>query len=152
MRATTTRRWCTAFRSVWMRGDRQYFRAQRRRQDDDVGTNHGLVGPSQGGLCSGGAIEGMSPDRVFRKGIAFIPEDRRIFATLSVEENLISGYSADGGPVASNACSSIACSDLFHACASGVAARQDAFPAGNSRCWRSAAPWSARQKKAPSRG
>jgi branched-chain amino acid transport system ATP-binding protein len=33
----------------------------------------------------------MSPDRVFRKGIAFIPEDRRIFATLSVEENLILG-------------------------------------------------------------
>ena len=33
----------------------------------------------------------MSPDRMFRKGIAFIPEDRRIFATLSVEENLMLG-------------------------------------------------------------
>ena len=33
----------------------------------------------------------MSPDRIFRKGVAFIPEDRRIFATLSVEENLTLG-------------------------------------------------------------
>jgi branched-chain amino acid transport system ATP-binding protein len=33
-------------------------------------------------------VGGLSPDRVFRKGIGFVPEDRRIFATLSVEENL----------------------------------------------------------------
>src|SRR5215831_16250240 len=52
----------------------------------------GWLRPSQGRIVFGGeAIEGMSPDRVFRKGIAFIPEDRRIFATLSVEENLILG-------------------------------------------------------------
>jgi branched-chain amino acid transport system ATP-binding protein len=52
----------------------------------------GWLCPSQGRIVFGGqAIEGMSPDRVFRKGIAFIPEDRRIFATLSVEENLILG-------------------------------------------------------------
>jgi len=42
-------------------------------------------------VFAGEVIGGMSPDRVFRKGIAFIPEDRRIFATLSVEENLILG-------------------------------------------------------------
>jgi len=52
----------------------------------------GWLRPSQGRIVfEGEAIEGMSPDRVFRKGIAFIPEDRRIFATLSVEENLILG-------------------------------------------------------------
>jgi branched-chain amino acid transport system ATP-binding protein len=52
----------------------------------------GWLRPSQGRIVfEGKAIEGMSPDRVFRKGIAFIPEDRRIFATLSVEENLILG-------------------------------------------------------------
>ena len=36
-------------------------------------------------------IAGWSPDRIFRKGIAFIPEDRRGFATLPVEENLTLG-------------------------------------------------------------
>src|SRR5262249_22280691 len=52
----------------------------------------GWLRPSQGRIVfEGEAIEGMSPDCVFRKGIAFIPEDRRIFATLSVEENLILG-------------------------------------------------------------
>jgi branched-chain amino acid transport system ATP-binding protein len=52
----------------------------------------GWLRPSQGQIVfEGEAIGGMSPDRVFRKGIAFIPEDRRIFATLSVEENLILG-------------------------------------------------------------
>jgi branched-chain amino acid transport system ATP-binding protein len=39
-------------------------------------------------LLHGEPIGGLSPDRIFRKGVAFIPEDRRIFATLSVEENL----------------------------------------------------------------
>jgi len=52
----------------------------------------GWLRPSQGQIVfAGEVIGGMSPDRVFRKGIAFIPEDRRIFATLSVEENLILG-------------------------------------------------------------
>jgi branched-chain amino acid transport system ATP-binding protein len=40
-------------------------------------------------VFAGEPIEGLSPDRIFRKGVAFIPEDRRIFATLSVEENLV---------------------------------------------------------------
>src|SRR2546428_4598871 len=52
----------------------------------------GWLRPSQGRIVfEGVAIGGMSQDRLFRKGIAFIPEDRRIFATLSVEENLILG-------------------------------------------------------------
>jgi branched-chain amino acid transport system ATP-binding protein len=52
----------------------------------------GWLRPSQGRIVfAGEAIAGLSPDRIFRKGIAFIPEDRRIFATLSVEENLMLG-------------------------------------------------------------
>ena len=42
-------------------------------------------------VLAGEAIGGWSPDRVFRCGIAYIPEERRIFATLSVEENLLLG-------------------------------------------------------------
>jgi branched-chain amino acid transport system ATP-binding protein len=49
----------------------------------------GWLGPTEGQILFGHElIGGLSPDRVFRKGIGFIPEDRRIFATLSVEENL----------------------------------------------------------------
>jgi branched-chain amino acid transport system ATP-binding protein len=52
----------------------------------------GWLRPPQGRIAfAGEPIAGLSPDRIFRKGIAFIPEDRRIFATLSVEENLMLG-------------------------------------------------------------
>jgi branched-chain amino acid transport system ATP-binding protein len=52
----------------------------------------GWLKPSSGRIAFAGAeIGGQSPDRIFRKGIAFIPEDRRIFGTLSVEENLTLG-------------------------------------------------------------
>jgi branched-chain amino acid transport system ATP-binding protein len=52
----------------------------------------GWVRPSSGTIVFAGEnIAGQSPDRIFRKGIAFIPEDRRIFGTLTVEENLTLG-------------------------------------------------------------
>jgi branched-chain amino acid transport system ATP-binding protein len=52
----------------------------------------GWLRPSQGRITfAGESIAGLSPDRIFRRGVAFIPEDRRIFATLSVEENLVLG-------------------------------------------------------------
>src|SRR5438132_14063935 len=48
----------------------------------------GWLRPSQGRIVfEGVAIVGMSPDRVFRNGIAFIPEDRRVVATVSVVED-----------------------------------------------------------------
>jgi branched-chain amino acid transport system ATP-binding protein len=52
----------------------------------------GWLTPSAGTIAfAGERIGGMSPDRIFRRGIGFIPEDRRIFPTLSVEENLALG-------------------------------------------------------------
>jgi branched-chain amino acid transport system ATP-binding protein len=52
----------------------------------------GWLRPAEGKIIfDGETIGGWSPDRIFRRGIAFIPEDRRIFATLSVEENLMLG-------------------------------------------------------------
>jgi branched-chain amino acid transport system ATP-binding protein len=52
----------------------------------------GWLKPSEGTIrFEGQSIGGLSPDSIFRRGIAFIPEDRRIFATLSVEENLLLG-------------------------------------------------------------
>jgi branched-chain amino acid transport system ATP-binding protein len=52
----------------------------------------GWLAPSAGAIrFDGESIGGWSPDRIFRKGIAFIPEDRRIFGTLTVQENLSLG-------------------------------------------------------------
>ena len=37
-------------------------------------------------------LDGQSADRIARKGIGFVPEDRRIFPGLTVEENLTLGF------------------------------------------------------------
>jgi len=49
----------------------------------------GLVAPSQGRVVwKGKDITGWEPFRIARAGIGFVPEDRRVFAELSVWENL----------------------------------------------------------------
>ena len=49
----------------------------------------GLNPPAQGRVVwKGDAIQGWRADRIARAGIGFVPEDRRVFAELTVQENL----------------------------------------------------------------
>ncbi len=49
----------------------------------------GWVQPSDGAIAlDGQSFSGLTPDRICRRGVGFVPEDRRIFPGLSVEENL----------------------------------------------------------------
>jgi branched-chain amino acid transport system ATP-binding protein len=49
----------------------------------------GWVQPSGGSVeLDGQSFRGLTPDRICRHGVGFVPEDRRIFPGLSVEENL----------------------------------------------------------------
>ncbi len=49
----------------------------------------GWVQPSGGEITlDGQSFGGLTPDRICRRGVGFVPEDRRIFPGLSVEENL----------------------------------------------------------------
>jgi branched-chain amino acid transport system ATP-binding protein len=49
----------------------------------------GLVRPDGGEVRFAGArIDGLSPHRIARLGLGYVPEERRIFAELTVEENL----------------------------------------------------------------
>jgi branched-chain amino acid transport system ATP-binding protein len=58
----------------------------------------GLTPPQQGRVLWRGAdITGWPPYRVARAGIGFVPEDRRIFADLTVWENLDVAQRAHGG-------------------------------------------------------
>lgn len=53
----------------------------------------GWVAPSHGMVqLEGQAIGGMAPERICRRGIGFVPEDRRIFPGLTVQENLALGF------------------------------------------------------------
>lgn len=49
----------------------------------------GLVHPASGTVSfEGAAIAGMPPYRIARRGLGYVPEDRRIFTDLTVMENL----------------------------------------------------------------
>lgn len=58
----------------------------------------GLVKPRHGDIrLAGTSVVGRKPEDVARSGIALVPEGRRIFADLTVEENLRLGYAARRG-------------------------------------------------------
>ena len=55
----------------------------------------GLLRPASGEIrFSGVRIDGMSPYRIARLGLGYVPEDRRIFTDLTVTENLEVGRQA----------------------------------------------------------
>ncbi|MDQ4061615.1 MAG: ABC transporter ATP-binding protein [Pseudomonadota bacterium] len=52
----------------------------------------GWVRPTSGEIRLGGErLDGLAPDEISRRGVGFVPEDRRIFPGLTVEENLTLG-------------------------------------------------------------
>jgi branched-chain amino acid transport system ATP-binding protein len=82
----------------------------------DEGEIVGLIGPNGAGKSTtlhavmgvvplaGGAVRfrgetlaGRSPEQIARSGVALVPEGRRVFAELTVEENLRLGLAARGG-------------------------------------------------------
>ncbi len=57
----------------------------------------GLIQPSRGAvLLDGRPITGMPPHKLARRGIGYVPEDRRIFRLLTVMENLRTGLDRNG--------------------------------------------------------
>src|SRR5258707_7589631 len=53
----------------------------------------GWLKPTEGEIrIDGKRIDGASPDGICRAGVSFVPEDRRIFPGLTVEENLALGF------------------------------------------------------------
>jgi branched-chain amino acid transport system ATP-binding protein len=57
----------------------------------------GFTPPREGRiLLEGEPIHALSPHRIARRGIALVPQGRRIFAPLSVRENLLIGARASG--------------------------------------------------------
>ncbi|MBN9593778.1 MAG: ABC transporter ATP-binding protein [Afipia sp.] len=58
----------------------------------------GWVTPSGGTITlDGERLDGLAPDGICRHGVGFVPEDRRIFPGLSVEENLKLGLMQRAG-------------------------------------------------------
>lgn len=58
-----------------------------------------LRAPSQAVTFEGQPIGGLPPGRIVQRGIAMVPEGRRLFPSLTVEENLLMGaYTRRAGP------------------------------------------------------
>jgi branched-chain amino acid transport system ATP-binding protein len=52
----------------------------------------GLVQPSGGTIVfKGTSVAGLPPYRIARRGLGYVPEERRIFPTITVRENLLMG-------------------------------------------------------------
>lgn len=61
----------------------------------------GLVAPSRGTVSFKGAgLTGLPPYRIARLGVGYVPEERRIFPTITVKENLLMGIKT--GAMAAN--------------------------------------------------
>jgi len=64
-------------------------------------TLHAIMGlvPVAGGdvRLGGGSLRGRAPEQVARSGVALVPEGRRIFGELTVEENLRLGFAGRRG-------------------------------------------------------
>jgi branched-chain amino acid transport system ATP-binding protein len=59
----------------------------------------GLLAPSAGTVTfKGRPIAGLPPYRVARLGLGYVPEERRIFPTITVKENLLMGIKPGAPP------------------------------------------------------
>ena len=75
--------------------DRRAHRAERRREVHDAARDHGARPGAGGEITLGGrSLRGRSPEAIARSGVALVPEGRRLFAELTVEENLRLGLAA----------------------------------------------------------
>ncbi len=96
----------------------------------------GVVRAQSGRIrLDGEEVQSLPSYRVAQRGVQLVPEERRIFGSLSVEENLVVG-----GLTARRAAGRCRGSTRrFRVSPKGSAAAAPTFPAANSRCSRSPA-------------
>ena len=102
-------------------------------------TLSGLLRSSTGSIeFMGENIMHVPADKLVERGLAHVPEGRRVFAQMSVEENLEMGaYTRPNSEIAPG---SSASTRIFRASRSAVARWRAHFRAASSRC----SPWGAR--------
>ena len=104
----------------------------------------GIVRPMAGSITAeiDGArhdLVGRSTEAIVDLGISLVPEGRRLFPKLTVEENLLLGAFRPQGAGRDRRATSTAATRPFRCCASGAASSPAACRAASSRCW----PWPA---------
>ena len=82
-------------------------------------------------------LTGRQPFQIAQRGLALVPQSRRIFSSLTVEENLTL---AARGTHAGDAWTPEQVYELFPQLKGARATRAASCPAASCRCWRSAGP------------
>ena len=82
--------------TVERRRNRQPVRAQWRRALDHLQGDHGAGRAARQRRCRGRELAGLHTDRIAHAGIGYVPEDRQIFPTLTVRQNLELGLRRSG--------------------------------------------------------
>ena len=101
----------------------------------------GLVRSRSGSIrFDGRELNGLSPDRIARSGLALVPEGRQVFPNLSVHEHL-TAFAARRGAAASPGLRPESTSS-FLAWPTAAPTWATSCRAANSRCWRSDVRWS----------
>ncbi len=96
----------------------------------------GVVTPRRGSIVFDGVeIAGRKSHVIAQAGMQLVPENRAIFGTLSVEENLILA-----GLTAPNRWPLERVYESFPGSPNAAATGRPSSPAASSRCWRSRAP------------
>ena len=84
----------------------------------------------------GTRVDGMAQHMITARGIAYVPENRRLFPRLSVRDNLrLGSYLYRSKGIANSR--STSCSNCSRGCPNGSSSAPKRFPAANSRCLRS---------------
>ena len=70
-----------------------------------LNTVMGVLAPKSGTIrFAGAAVQSLPPYEIAQRGVQLVPEERRIFGGLTVEENIVLGEVDRGKAVAARAC------------------------------------------------
>ena len=129
---------CAARRRVWRSGRAKIVTLLGRNGAGKTTTLKSIMGmmAKRRGSIRFAGVEtiALSSDRIARLGIALCPEERGIFASLSVEENLLLPPKIAPGGLSLDEIF-----ELFPNLRERLRSPGGKFRAANSRCWRSAA-------------
>jgi branched-chain amino acid transport system ATP-binding protein len=97
----------------------------------------GVIKPRTGTIMlDGKPTQDLPPHAIAALGVQLVPEDRRVFGSLNVEENLVLARLTTGGP-------STASGRCFPALRNAAAAAERICRVASNKCWRSLARSSA---------
>src|SRR5205809_7545215 len=99
-------------------------------------TISGLLRPRSGSIsCAGKSLVGVDAHVIVGMGVSHVPEGRRIFNILTVEENLALGGYSTALSISSSRRERRRCSPCSPGWPKGEASSQGRCPEANSRCW-----------------